>query len=178
MAHASPNIDLLLLGVCGVLSHRTVGHKNANNWQQSIINMQTQIEESAVIQKTRELCQAILDQPEVVALRQKIDAFTNDDQARGEYDALTMKGQLLQQKQQAGLALDDMEIKDFELNREAFLNNPIARGFLDAQEEMQKVKQSVSQYVSKTFELGRVPEESDLESGCCGGGGGGGCGCH
>jgi cell fate (sporulation/competence/biofilm development) regulator YlbF (YheA/YmcA/DUF963 family) len=139
--------------------------------------MQTQIEESVITQKTRELCQAILDQPEVIALRQKIEAFTSNDEARGEYDSLMMKGQLLQQKQQAGLALDDMEIKDFELHRETFLNNPIARGFLDAQEEMQKVQQSVSKYVSKTFELGRVPEESDLESGCCGGGGGG-CGCH
>ncbi len=40
---------------------------------------------------------------------------------------------------------------------------------------MQKLQQSVSQYVSKTFELGRVPEESDLESsGSCGSG----CGCH
>jgi hypothetical protein len=28
--------------------------------------------------------------------------------------------------------------------------------------------------VSKTFELGRVPEESDMESGSCGSG----CGCH
>ena len=73
-----------------------------------------------------------------------------------------------------GLTLDEMEIKDFELNRESFLNNPIARDFLDAQEEMQKVQKSVSQYVSKTFELGRVPEESDMDSGSCGHG----CGCH
>jgi cell fate (sporulation/competence/biofilm development) regulator YlbF (YheA/YmcA/DUF963 family) len=111
--------------------------------------MQTQIEESAITQKTRELCQAILEQPEVVALRQKIDAFTSNDEARGEYDALMMKGQLLQQKQQAGLVLDDMEIKDFELHREAFLKNPIARGFLDAQDEMQRMQQSVSKYVRR-----------------------------
>ena len=137
--------------------------------------MHTQIEESAIVQKTRELCQAILEQPEVIALRQKIDAFTNNDEARGDYDSLVTKGQTLQQKQHAGLALTDMEIKDFELHREAFLGNPIARDFLDAQEEMQKLQKTVSQYVSKTFELGRVPEENDLESGCCGGGG---CGCH
>src|ERR1700722_237391 len=100
--------------------------------------MQTEIEESVITQKTRELCQAILEQPEIVALRQKIEAFTNNDQARGEYDALMAKGQLLQQKQHAGLTLDEMEIKDFDLNRESFLNNHITRDFLDAQEEMQK----------------------------------------
>ncbi len=139
--------------------------------------MQTQIEESVVVQKTKELCQTILDQPEFQALRQRIDAFMADAPTRGQYDSLMVKGQLLQEKQQAGLPLDGGEITDFENLRETFLKNPIARGFLDAQEDMQKMQQSVSQYVSKTFELGRVPEESDLDSGG-GGGCGQGCGCH
>ena len=136
--------------------------------------MTTQTEESAVIQKTRELCQAILDEPEVRSLRQKIDAFMANDQAPGQYDALMMKGQMLQQKQHSGLPLDDAEIGEFEKLRESFLNSPLSRGFLDAQEGMQKMQQTVSQYVSKTFELGRVPEESDMDSGSCGSG----CGCH
>ena len=137
--------------------------------------MPTQIEESVVTQKTRELCQAILDEPEVRAMRQRIDAFMADDKARGEYDALMLKGQMLQQKQQAGMPLDGEEIASFEQMRESFLGNPVARGFLDAQEDMQKMQQSVSTFVGKTFELGRVPEESDLDSG---GSCGQGCGCH
>jgi cell fate (sporulation/competence/biofilm development) regulator YlbF (YheA/YmcA/DUF963 family) len=136
--------------------------------------MSTQTEESVITQKTRELCQAILDEPEVRALRQQMDAFMANDQARGQYDSLMMKGQMLQQKQQSGMPLDEKEIADFETLREAFLKSPVARGFLDAQEGMQKVQQSVTQYVSKTFELGRVPEESDMDSGSCGSG----CGCH
>jgi hypothetical protein len=35
---------------------------------------------------------------------------------------------------------------------------------------MQKIQQIVTQYVGKTFELGRVPAATDLESGCCGSG--------
>ena len=136
--------------------------------------MQTQTEESVITQKTRELCQAILEQPEVQALRQKIETFTADDKTRGQYDALMLKGQSLQQKQQSGLPLDPTEINDFDQQRDSFMANPVARGFLDAQEDMQKLQQSVSQYVSKTFELGRVPEESDMDSGSCGQG----CGCH
>jgi len=136
--------------------------------------MPTQTEENVITQKTRELCQAILDQPDVRSMRQKVDAFMADDRARGQYDALMMKGQMLQEKQQSGRPLDQAEIDSFEQLRESFLSNPVARGFLDAQEDMHKMQQSVSQFVSKTFELGRVPEESDLDSGSCGHG----CGCH
>lgn len=136
--------------------------------------MQTQTEESPVIHKTRELCQSILDQPEVQTIRRRVEDFMANDKLRGQYDALMIKGQNLQQKQQAGLPLDGAEITDFEQLRESFLNNPVAKGFLDAQEDMHKMQESVAQYVSKTFELGRVPEESDLDSGSCGHG----CGCH
>ncbi len=138
--------------------------------------METETQETVVIQKTRELCQTILDQPEVRRMRERIDAFAADDKTRGQYDSLMIKGQALQQKQQAGLPLDGGEITAFETLREEFLNNPVARGFLDAQEEMHKLQQSVAQYVSKTFELGRVPEEADLDHGG-GGCGNGGCGC-
>jgi cell fate (sporulation/competence/biofilm development) regulator YlbF (YheA/YmcA/DUF963 family) len=138
--------------------------------------MQTQTEETVVVQKTKELCHTILDQPEVQTLRKKIDTFLADDAVRGQYDMLVAKGDLLQQKRQAGLQLEETEINDFEKLREAFLKNEVARGFLDAQDEMQRIQQSVMQYVSKSFELGRVPEASDLESGCCGGGGNN-CGC-
>jgi hypothetical protein len=44
------------------------------------------------------------------------------------------------------------------------MGNPVARGFLDAQQQMQSVKSSVTKYVSKTLELGRVPSEDDFES--------------
>lgn len=138
--------------------------------------MQAQTEDTVVIQKTKELCRTILDRPEVQTLRKKIETFLADDAARGQYDSLVAKGDLLHQKRHSGLQLSDAEINDFEKHREALLKNPVARGFLDAQEEMQQIQQSISQYVGKTFELGRVPEASDMESGCCGDGGHS-CGC-
>jgi cell fate (sporulation/competence/biofilm development) regulator YlbF (YheA/YmcA/DUF963 family) len=136
--------------------------------------MPTQIEESVVTQKTKELCQAILDQPEIRALRKNIEVFMANDQARGHYESLMTQGEMLHEKQHSGTPLTEGEVAAFEKLRESFLNNPVARGFLDAQEEMQKVQKSVTQYVSKTFELGRVPEESEMDSGSCGSG----CGCH
>lgn len=136
--------------------------------------MQAIAEESAVIQKTRELCQTLLDQPDVQSIRQRIDAFVADDRAKTQYDVLMGKGQALQQKQQLGTPLSNDEITDFEQHREAFVNNPVAKGFLDAQEEMNQLQQSLGKYVTKTFELGRVPGPEDFDSGSCGHG----CGCH
>ena len=131
------------------------------------------LEESPVLQKTKELCQAILDQPEMLGIRQRIDTFMADEPTRALYDGLLSKGQALQQKQQMSLPLTGEEISDFEQHRDAVLNNPVARSFLDAQEELHHVQQTVQQYVSKTLELGRLPTSEDLQGGGCGHG----CGC-
>jgi cell fate (sporulation/competence/biofilm development) regulator YlbF (YheA/YmcA/DUF963 family) len=133
------------------------------------------IEESVIGQKTKELCKAIVEQPEMSSIRGRIDAFLSNAVARGQYDTVTTKGQALHEKQSHSLPLDNAEIADFEKHREALLNNPVARDFLDAQEELHELQHSIQKYVSKTLELGRVPVEADLkENGSCGHG----CGCH
>jgi cell fate (sporulation/competence/biofilm development) regulator YlbF (YheA/YmcA/DUF963 family) len=136
--------------------------------------METTIQDSVITQKTKELCQAILDQPDLKSARQRIDAFVADEKARTQYEGLMARGQELQQKQQRS-ALSREEISAFEKDREALLNNPVAKAFLDAQEEMHHLHHSITQYVGKTLELGRIPTEDDLESG--GHCGSGDCGC-
>ncbi len=135
--------------------------------------MQTTIEETPVMQKTRELCQTILDQPNMQSIRQRIDTFMGDEGTRGQYDDLVNKGQALQQKQQMSLALSGEEVADFEKQRDALMKNQVARDFMDAQEELHQVQQSVHQYVNKTLELGRLPTEEEMSGGSCGHG----CGC-
>jgi cell fate (sporulation/competence/biofilm development) regulator YlbF (YheA/YmcA/DUF963 family) len=136
--------------------------------------MSTEIAETIVTQKTRELCQALIDEPGLVAARKSIDAFLADNKSQSQYEQLMAKGQALQQKQQSSQPLDGKEIADFEKDRDALLANPIARNFLDAQEHLHEVQQSVQKQVSKTLELGRIPGMEDLEEGSCGSG----CGCH
>jgi len=131
-------------------------------------------EETVIGRKTREYCEELLAEPNLKDLRKRIDSFMADDKTRQQYDGLVSKGQALQQKQQMSVALTDEEISDFEQHRDALLNNPVARGFLDAQQEMRQVQQSIGQYVSKTLELGRLPSEEELSQGGCGHGG---CGC-
>ncbi len=130
------------------------------------------MEDSQVLQKTRELCQTLLEEPGMRQIRNRIDAFMDDEQSRTQYEGLVAKGQELQQKQQT-TALTGEEIAAFEQSRDALLGNPVARGFLDAQEELHQIQQTVQRYINKTLELGRMPTEEDLhgcsEHGCsCG----------
>jgi cell fate (sporulation/competence/biofilm development) regulator YlbF (YheA/YmcA/DUF963 family) len=135
--------------------------------------MLTTTENSLIFQKTRELCQAILDQPEYQTIRQRVDEFMANDEAKTQYQSLSEQGEYLQHKQQQGMVLAPEEIAEFEQKREAFITNPVARGFMDAQQEMHKVQDTVGRYVAKTFELGRLPQDDDFEGSC-----GQGCGCH
>ena len=136
--------------------------------------MTTQTEANAIIEKTRALCQTIVDQPEMTSLRRQIDTFLSDANARGQYETVINKGQALQEKQSKGAKLDGAEIADFEKHRDALLSNPVARGFMDARETLHEIQHSIQKYVSKTLELGRVPTTDDLEDHSCGDG----CGCH
>ena len=135
--------------------------------------MQATIEETEIIQKTKDLCQTLADQPEFQRIRRSIDAFMADEEAKNQYQRVMEKGDMLQYKQRSGQPLDDAEITEFEKNREVLLNNVLARDFLEAQQQMHKIQESVMQYVGKTFELGRVPTQEDFSSGGCGAS----CGC-
>ncbi len=131
--------------------------------------MPTKLEE-----KTQELCAAIVAQPEMAAIRRRIDAFLSDANSRGQYDAVNNKGQTLHQKQHDGQPLNGEEIADFEKHRDALLQNPVARDFLEAQDQLHEMQHLIQKYVNKTFELGRVPTDADFAEGSCGSG----CGCH
>jgi cell fate (sporulation/competence/biofilm development) regulator YlbF (YheA/YmcA/DUF963 family) len=132
------------------------------------------IQESALSVKIRELCQAILEDPEVQSARQRVDDFMADEPARALYNEVMNKGNALQQKQERSQPLTGEEIASFERDRDALLRHPVARGYLEAQEQLHEVEHTVRQQVGKTLELGRLPSESDMESGGCGHG----CGCH
>lgn len=136
------------------------------------------VQESPVLAKTRELCAEIANDPTVRRLQQSVETFLNDDAARLQYQSVHERGEELHEKQHAGVQLGAAEIREFEAARDALLDNDVARGFLEAQQELTQLQKQITKYVGLTLELGRVPTEDDLaesESGCCGGGGG--CGC-
>jgi cell fate (sporulation/competence/biofilm development) regulator YlbF (YheA/YmcA/DUF963 family) len=133
------------------------------------LNLQT--EDTPVIVKTKELCQTILEQPAYLALRQAVTSFLDEPASVEQYQQLCDLQETLSGKQAQGIPLGDDEIASFEKAEQAFLANPSAQGFIAAQRQMHEIEQTITRYVRKTFEIGRLPGEADF------GGGGGGCGC-
>src|SRR5436853_7416239 len=125
--------------------------------------METTITENAVIEKTRELCETILSQPEYQEIRKHVDAFMNDEQAQAAYQLLSSKGEYLQHKQAQQLPLSGEEIADYESHREKFFGDSVSRDFVAAQQSIHKMQETVAAYVAKTFELGRVPNAEDFD---------------
>lgn len=127
--------------------------------------------------KTQELCDAIAQDIEFVALQGQVERFLADDEAKAQYQSLHERGEELQQKQHAGVELADHEIKEFEGARDQLFANEVASDFMEAQQSLQTLQKTISKYVGMTLELGRTPTAEDMEEadggGCCGGG----CGC-
>ena len=94
-------------------------------------------DDSAVMGKTRDLCETIANDSDYRDLLQKVEKFLGDDEARLSYQSVHESGQALNQKQQSGLQLSDSEIAEFEGARTELLNNPIASDFMQAQQSLE-----------------------------------------
>jgi cell fate (sporulation/competence/biofilm development) regulator YlbF (YheA/YmcA/DUF963 family) len=121
-----------------------------------------------VMAKTLELCETILSQPDFKTMKQDIEAFLADEKAKELYRVVAEKGEYLHHKQHQGVQLGDDEIAEYEQHRQALMGSAVARSFLDAQEQMREIQNTVTKYVTKTLEIGRVPGAEDFES--CGSG--------
>lgn len=139
-------------------------------------------ENSPVLAKTLELCEAISNHSHFISLQGRVETFLNDDAARLQYQSVHERGEELHHKQHAGVELSAAEIREFEAARDALFDNSVATEFMAAQKELEKLQKDIRTYVGLTLELGRVPNEDDIAEagggGCCGGGscGSGGCG--
>ena len=130
-------------------------------------------EDSVIVQKTKELCQSILDHPDFKSVQQNIDTFMTDEKAKQAYQELIERGEELHHKQHQGARLSDQEIDAYQKQRDGVVNNPVTANFLRAQQEVHGIQESINKYLSKSFELGRVPAPEEMEDGSCGSG----CGC-
>jgi cell fate (sporulation/competence/biofilm development) regulator YlbF (YheA/YmcA/DUF963 family) len=138
--------------------------------------MQTNaLTEDPIEQKTRELCETIVRQPQYESIRRRVEAFLADSEARAQFECLSDLGRQLHDRQHQGEQLTPAEIAAFDRQRESFNNNPVASAFAEAQDEMRRILDLINLYVGKTLELGAVPSPADLaDAGSCGSD----CGCH
>jgi len=139
--------------------------------------IQPSVDQNQIVSKTRELCQIILSQPGFIDSRKDIHAFLDDDTAQELYREVSQRGRELEQAQLEGKAPSETELEAFEKQRFAFLENPVARNFIQAQQMMNEVQEIVNTCLNRSFELGRVPTEDELAEARNSCGCGSGCGC-
>ncbi|MGA0845618.1 MAG: YlbF family regulator [Luteolibacter sp.] len=125
--------------------------------------------QSAILDKTRELCAAIAENEEFLKLQESVENFLNDDEARLQYRSVHEQGEQLHQKQHAGIELGSAEIRSFEAARDAMFENPLTREFFQAREQLDAMQTEISRHVNLTIELGRVPNEDELAEASGGG---------
>jgi len=117
-------------------------------------------------ESTKDLCQALLDDPSLKEVYGAIDTFMEDDVAKGLFTEMQNKGEALNMKQQNGLELTAGEIEEYNKIKEAMLGNTVAKAFVDAQEKISSVHQTIGGWVSLVFEFGRLPTEEEFEGHC------------
>jgi cell fate (sporulation/competence/biofilm development) regulator YlbF (YheA/YmcA/DUF963 family) len=141
--------------------------------------MSTTLEITNIISKTKELCAFIAEDSQFKKLQGDVERFLADDASKLQYQTVHEKGEELHHKQHAGVELGPVEIKAFEDARDALFENKVAADFMDAQRTLESIQKDISQMVSMTMELGRVPTDEEMDQansgGCCGGGGGASC---
>ncbi len=137
--------------------------------------MSTIIEDTAISEKTKELCATIVEQESFVKLQSQVEAFLSNDEARLQYQSVHDQGEALNQKQRSGVELGESEISEFEQAREELLKNTTVTDFMGAQKDLQTIQNMIGKMVGMTLELGRTPTAEDFAAaedggGCCGGG--------
>lgn len=132
---------------------------------------------SAILDKTRELCSLILQSGEYQENVSKIETFFKNEDAQAAYKEFAELGEALHQKQHAGL-LTDEDVAAYDGKLKALKADPVSGEFMEAEQTLNGIVAQISKTVGKTLELGRLPEPEDMEEGgCCGGNSGGGSCC-
>lgn len=101
-------------------------------------------------------------------MQETIQSFLGNTAARTAYEQVIEMSDSLDSKQDQGIPLSEEEIEAYETAREQLMKIPVASEFLRVQKEIHKVQETVHQYVAKTFELGRLPDDADFDEGSCG----------
>ena len=139
--------------------------------------MPTTLDMASLEEKTRELCEFLVEQEGYQEAWRDIEAFLSDEDAKQAYRAWQERGSAMHRRQHQGVEPTEEEIVELENLKAAVMGNAVAANFVQAEGHMNRIFGTVTKMLQKTLQLGYVPSEVDLmESECCGGHGG--CGCH
>ena len=132
----------------------------------SIIIGETPVTGNDYKETAKDLCQALLEDDKLKGVFASIDAFMVNDASKELFSQMQTKGEELQTKQQAGIELTAGEVEEYNKLREQMLDDPAAKAFVEAQESIQSVHQTIGSWVSLVFENGRMPTEEEFAGHC------------
>ena len=116
--------------------------------------------------KAKELCQSLLEAPNLKEVFGSIDRFMENDDAKELFSEMQTKGESLQMKQQSGVELTAGEGEEYNKIRDKMLENEIANAFVKAQDSLQSIHQTLGGWVSLVFENGRMPTDEEFAGHC------------
>lgn len=139
--------------------------------------------------KASELAAAFAACQKVVAAKARIGLFYQNADATDLFRKVNEYGEKLRNKSMEGMPPSEEEISRFDSLRQAVVDNPLCKGFLDARQELDDMLAAVNQYLVLAINKGEAPSDSEVAdsleqqmSSCscgCHGEGEGGCGeCH
>ncbi len=129
---------------------------------------------TTIEEKTRELCECIVEDAVFTSAQGKIEAFLGDDDAKTLYRDWQQQAEMLHQKHHQGEEASPEELAELKAREEKVMSHPVGADFVAAEDTMNRLFQSVTRMVQKTLQNGEVPSPEEMEE-CCGNSG---CGCH
>lgn len=120
--------------------------------------------------KARELCGFILESPEYEVLQGRFETFEKDTTAQKIHHAWRERDYELQRQHREGNMPTKDQIAELEKLRTAALENEVVVDYVESEQALSKMFQTVMKVVQKSLETGRVPTDEELSE-CCGSGG-------
>lgn len=120
--------------------------------------------------KTRELCQFIIDSPNFVTAQGRCDAFDDDVAAQKLYQNWREFEMDLHRRHQEGYQPNQDDIAKLEKLRGEAMKNSTLVDFVEAEEALNGMFGKVVKILQRTLQTGAVPTDEELEE-CCGSGG-------
>ncbi len=119
----------------------------------------------------------------VVSAKARIGLFYQNAEATDLFRKVNEYGEKLRSKSMEGMPPSEEEISAFDALRQAVVDNPLCKGFLDARQELDDMLAAVNQYLVLSINKGAAPSDEEVAeslvqqmSSCsCGGGCHGDC---
>lgn len=110
----------------------------------------------------RHLCETVLAGRQFKDANAKIESFLQDEDAKQSYLAYNARAAELRERQERGFDLTAGQVAEIEQLRKEIAGNGVIRGFMEASDELERIKLGALTWLEKAFEICRVPEDKDF----------------